>query len=121
MNIVGCNTSLSPWMDKENMVNGGVKITPSKKPSLSPGRVNSAPLRLVDANKMIFAPSSKTFQLKKVVGNREQDECVEEEIYEPMSTLSLVNRAKEKMNRLQGDLAQVSFITCSLPLERRLH
>jgi hypothetical protein len=92
--------------DKENTVNGALLSPAVKKDAVpaSPSSLKGAPLRLVDANKMIFAPSPKVKKQTVILVDRPE---YKSEDYEPLTTMALVGVVKEKMDRLKGDLDNV--------------
>lgn len=89
------------------MVNGAILSPAVKKIAVpaSPGSLKGAPLRLVDANKMIFAPSPKVRKQTVILADKPEHKS---EDYEPLTTVALVSVVKEKMDRLKRDLNNVS-------------
>lgn len=93
-NMTAMVTCASDGDNKENMENYNCNMA---RRQLSPGRIHGAPLRLVDANKLVFAPSPGKPKKDVIVVNQQQ---VEQDL-DSLSTLELVDLVRDKMERLR--------------------
>lgn len=107
---------------KENVDNQNQCAT---RKHLSPGRVHGAPLRLIDANKLVFAPSpaksKKTVVLVKtepnivpnIIESTNKQHLQSNDNLDSLSTLELVDMVRDKMNmlKLKAEEVRLSDLT----------